>query len=497
MTSLRAEKFIVPVHVTHTSRSPPGFEEQTYKTVAASFGQELNVLQKQIVGTSKKHTKEVLTLQTKIKMYKETLKERRSKVREMHEKYVQAERKLQRRTLASSGFPISKSNIKSSQVKKRVGLPAGHVSRRKYFNKQLSMCRAQRNKLREENIKMKRKLKEASIQCTAVTEKCRQLGELENENKELLTQLGDAKKENKHLIENESYLLNLLSDNAPLNLFDDMENKFTNKTVETIMKLLDNGVATASVAPVIETVASFCGREPDRLPSRQFVDNVNVSRLAVVQNQTADLVDEQNLTLYTDETSKYGSKYMAYATTTADQKVHVLGMKQIPSKSAADTLEALTDTLDEISETCGMPELGRKLVVNLKNTMSDRAATEKLFNSMLQEYREKLLPSILVGFDNFTEEQQQNTIRMNHFFCGLHLLVSLAENFSSSVTKLEASVGPSCTCIGAAAHPQTKWFTKKSESPIIRFVRTTCKLLARGADEKNGCFADFSSYLND
>lgn len=468
------------------------FEEQTYKHVAESLGHELYAMRKELSDTNEEHKNKMTILQQQLYRKEEKLKEKRIKIKEVQDKCVGFERKFKRRETAVQKSKCRKSDKQCETTKRKGKSQAAHISTFhgsvKILHRQLAASRARRNHLQKENVELKRKLQEAQINSAA-------LDVLHDEKIQLLKELEGAKKENEDLRVNESYLLNLLSDNAPLKLFDDVENKFSSETVESVMKLLDCGVATASVGPVIKAVASLCGRSPDRLPSRQLVDDINIRRLAVVQNQLAELASEKNMTLYTDETSKYGSKYMVYATTTSDQKTRVLGMKQIPSKSAADTLDTLVGTLDEISETCGMPDLGKELIVNLKNTMSDRAATEKLFNSMLQKYREKLMPSIISGFENFTEEQKESTFKMNHFFCGLHLLVSLAENFSSSIRQLEASLVPED--IGAATHQQTKWFTKKSESPIIRCVRTACKLFARGADEKNGCFAEFSSYLED
>lgn len=89
--------------------------------------------------------------------------------------------------------------------------------------------------------------------------------------------------------------------------------------------------------------------------------------------------------------------------------------------------------------------------------------------------------------------EQEQVSKMNNFFCGLHLLVSLAECTSTSLTQLEKENLKSP--IGAAADKSTALFIKRSESAIIRFIRTACKLLAVGADDKSGCSSPFSTYL--
>ena len=310
---------------------------------------------------------------------------------------------------------------------------------------------------------------------------------------ELCRELAGAKEEVLNLATDNDYLQNLLQDDSPLTLYDNTENKYSYQCIETVMKLLDLGVPHKQVSPVIAAVSKLCGREANQLPNISTINLVNHRRLAVSHQQVAELQHEQNMTLYTDETSKYGSKYMVYATTTKDDEVAVLGMKPIATKSAKDTLDTLCDTLAEITQSCGVEGLSDTLVYNIKNTMSDRASTEKAFNTLLQEYRGTILPKVVDNFDNLPEDKQQNLKEMNNFFCGLHLLVSMAESFSSSILKLEKMSGHSS--LGAATKPETRFFVKQSESGIVRFIRTACKLLSRGGDEKSGCYANFTAYL--
>ena len=61
----------------------------------------------------------------------------------------------------------------------------------------------------------------------------------------------------------------------------------------------------------------------------------------------------------------------------------------------------------------------------MKNTMSDRANTEKLFNLMLLDYRRELLPQVIEGFEEMSKEEKAKLAHMNNFFCVLLLLKSL------------------------------------------------------------------------
>ena len=125
--------------------------------------------------------------------------------------------------------------------------------------------------------------------------------------------------------------------------------------------------------------------------------------------------------------------------------------------------------------------------------MSDRAATESKFNSLLQSYSESCLPKIQENWQLLSKTAKQKLIEMNNFFCGRHLLVSMAETISESFKKFE-NLHLEGQKAGAAA---TQGITVMgSDSGTIRLVRSSCKALARGADDKNGCFRSWNTYLN-
>ena len=85
---------------------------------------------------------------------------------------------------------------------------------------------------------------------------------------------------------------------------------------------------------------------------------------------------------------------------------------------------------------------------------------------------------------------------MNNFYCGLHILVNFAELCDKVVKTFQNNTHEN-EKLGAESRPETAIFTKGDESGPIRRVRTACKCLARGADEKSGCYIDFKTFLND
>ena len=105
---------------------------------------------------------------------------------------------------------------------------------------------------------------------------------------------------------------------------------------------------------------------------------MNVERGILAQRQIAEeLAQEENATLETDESSKYGKQYRAYALRTSEGNPYVLGLRDRLTKSGQDTLDTLKEVLWDIDKFyySGTNEASQNLLFHLRNTMSDRAAT--------------------------------------------------------------------------------------------------------------------------
>ena len=60
--------------------------------------------------------------------------------------------------------------------------------------------------------------------------------------------------------------------------------------------------------------------------------------------------------------------------------------------------------------------MSANIVKKIKNTMSDRHSAEKLFNELLHDYREDLLPTVAENWDQMTDMEREQLTRMNNFF---------------------------------------------------------------------------------
>eukprot|EP00057_Strongylocentrotus_purpuratus_P018906 XP_011673380.1 PREDICTED: uncharacterized protein LOC105442707 [Strongylocentrotus purpuratus] len=238
----------------------------------------------------------------------------------------------------------------------------------------------------------------------------------------------DTAKEAEHVIETLQKLVNdqeerikeLLEYNSKLkghqsdvvNMMDGEDGFMTYKSDvrKCVYSLLDHNVGFDNVGRVIETVLRMIGKVPDNTPTGRTVANMNRERLLLAQKQLEELVKHDNLTIGTDETPKGGDIFMAYTMHDSEGSSYVLGMREMISKSAENTLGTLKLVLDDISSICselsdGLPgnDVGLEILTKIKNTMSDRAATECLFNVMLKTFREECLPLYKEGWQHFNE----------------------------------------------------------------------------------------------
>ena len=117
--------------------------------------------------------------------------------------------------------------------------------------------------------------------------------------------------------------------------------------------------------------------------------------------------------------------------------------------------------------------------------MSDRASAQKSFNTLLQEYRSGILPSIVHNWENITVQEQQSMAQMFNFFCGMHLVVNMADHVSESLKLFEQ----------AHLTDTQSVVSSDSGSGTIRLIRTACKAFEKRGDEKSGYPLQFNTYL--
>ena len=166
---------------------------------------------------------------------------------------------------------------------------------------------------------------------------------------------------------------------------------YTDNMIKSVYACQEHHVGSAHISFVIKAVLeNMTGMSCTSLPSRSTIQGWNITRLALAQRQLAEeFSSKKNTTLCSDETSKYGAKVIGYHATDKDKNYWVLGLRDICSKSADDTLITFKQLLDDVNKAASndASDAGKKLLSNIQNTMSDRAATELKWHEFLALYR--------------------------------------------------------------------------------------------------------------
>ena len=124
--------------------------------------------------------------------------------------------------------------------------------------------------------------------------------------------------------------------------------------------------------------------------------------------------------------------------------------------------------------------------------MSDRHVVQKKFNVLLEEYRTEILPEVETRWSRLSEEEKESLSTLNNFFCGMHLVVGLADTAASTLMEWEdlqfkEPVGAAAAIRGAIA--------LSKESGTVRLIHIACKAFQKRGCEKSGVYIHFSIFL--
>ena len=204
--------------------------------------------------------------------------------------------------------------------------------------------------------------------------------------------------------------------------------------------------------------------------------------------------ENSSRTLHTDGTSKFGKHYGTYDVVTDQGQTLTAGIREVSSGDTKTQLNVLIDIFSEIEESLQSSEenVSNKIISSIKNIMSDRHIVQKKFNAVFQNYCAPGLPTLFENWDTLSENIQENFIKVNDSFWGLHFLVGLADQTEIALKawdKLLYDDRP----IGSLANGGYS----KGESGTLRLIRTTCKSVQTHGCEKSGRISDFYTYLTE
>lgn len=174
------------------------------------------------------------------------------------------------------------------------------------------------------------------------------------------------------------------------------------------------------------------GKRLAQTPTRKTIDNIVTEKVVASNIQVGrELEKKERTTLYSDETRKFGKTYNSYFISDQNKNVYMLGLREMNNKAASTTLDTFKEILSDISDLCddnlenNKLSSGYHILCNIRDFMSDRAKTNIAFTQLLIDYRKDIMPDVIDGWNDFTEEQKNACSKINNFFVAFIFLLIL------------------------------------------------------------------------
>jgi len=272
--------------------------------------------------------------------------------------------------------------------------------------------------------------------------------------------------------------------------------RYTDAVRQCCIDLLAHNVGINHVSPIIKAVLETLtplqvGRLPSPATHSVFLGE---AKQLVLTQLGEELLKATDITLHRDGTTKQGQKYYGAQVATRTSTL-TIGLSEVKSGSAEHCFQAVLDMLTAVEKSTkdagSTASVFDEVIVKIKNTMTDRSSVEKSCNTMLESFRQEVLPVVTDGWKDMSDEERSQLSSMNNFYCGLHFVVGLAEQAQETLKQWEKSeLEPAQLQANQAA------FHNSSESGTVRLVRTVCKALEAHCNEQSGNHVQFRAFLD-
>ena len=273
------------------------------------------------------------------------------------------------------------------------------------------------------------------------------------------------------------------------------DGKYVDSIREVYIKLLSMNVGRGKVEEVIKTVLGGLTNVTidGPLPSAALTSVLSAEARTLANIQAAKaLAENPNSTMHYDETTKYGFKSGSVQVTVGDRSyaVGLFDQDMGTSERLFDSIkQCLKETADNLERVTGNAELSN-LVLNIKNTMTDRHSTNYCVDQLLETWRKELASKSIKDFSSLPADAQTQIYALNKLRCSLHFLLGLADAAEIGLSQFDKTV---------RTQPIQSFsrIIKANESGTTRTIRTVCKTFEKHGSEQSGIMAPFAVFLKE
>ena len=276
------------------------------------------------------------------------------------------------------------------------------------------------------------------------------------------------------------------------------ENGAFSSDIRTVCyELLAKGISPRHISDIIRLVLKrLTGLNCGRLPKASCIRYMTYEQALLAKHVAKDAVEKSScaVTLQTDGTSKKHQSYVTMLTAT-EYGTYGLSLTEVLTEDADTLLNEAMSAMRELlslevisAETEKRAEL---LLAKVKNTMTDRCIVNKKFIRLLEEWRQKFLPSVIDNWEQLSGQIKKEMASVNDLYCGKHLVLNFQEYATAALQAWE-TVESAGRKLGRESH--MPW-NKKSESAAMLAVRTVCEAFGPDAHPQAGCPQEFKAYI--
>ena len=166
------------------------------------------------------------------------------------------------------------------------------------------------------------------------------------------------------------------------------------------IELLGMNVGISNVQPIIRCVLQhIASLEVEELPcTATLVHMLTEMKVLAYQQLSEELSKQENLTLHSDGTSKFGQHYYLFLISTR-HSVYTLGLAEMLTGSTTQVMHTYKKVLSDVELPVG-PNSGNHILSKIKNTMSHRYIVEKNFNHLQSSAPCKIFRYLRVTIDS-------------------------------------------------------------------------------------------------
>lgn len=189
------------------------------------------------------------------------------------------------------------------------------------------------------------------------------------------------------------------------------DGKYVDAIREVYIKLLSMNVGRGKVEEVIKTVLGGLTNVTINgpLPSAALTSVLSAEARTLANMQAAKaLAENAKSTMHYDETTKYGFKSSSVQVTVGNRSyaVGLFDQDMGTSEHLFDSIkQCLKGTADNLERVTGNAELSN-LVLNIKNTMTDRHITNYCVDQFLETWRKELASKSIKDFSSLPADAQ-------------------------------------------------------------------------------------------